>query len=230
MLRQHIFHSSTCNFNLISIFYVAFQDYEQSMKIEVNIEKDLKLLIQSLLFVESLKGEDWIMEILNRDTDLRSFSTVTGCSDNEQFSDVPPYQCTGMDSRLVVGQERSNMVNGRSSDNRARRLLQVQRKCSSLLQKKPSSCWFAPWCSLQSAILQLLQGWSIGILGTGSGWFGLRLSGECWASWHYKQDCKIAEELHSAWSRTRLHMRTCKGCAVYSFPHSWSPSKNSSTE
>lgn len=142
-----------------------------------------------------------------------------GCGDDDQLPGVSTNQQSGMDSVMVMGKEGSDMVHGGSTNHRARRLFQVQRQHTSLLPENSYCSRFAPGSALQSAVLQLLQGWCYGSLGTRSISCGLCIPGQCRSCWNIKQDGKTTYELHSAWSRSGLHLWTCTYCAFHSFPH-----------
>lgn len=94
------------------------------------------------------------------------FLWLLGSSHVEQLPNVPAYNEPWVDNGVDLGEKGSDMVDGGVADNGARRLLQVQRKHSSLLQEKPHCCGFDAWCSLQPTVYKLLQRWGCGCLGT----------------------------------------------------------------
>lgn len=63
---------------------------------------------------------------------MKSDDFVGSC-DIEQLPNVPAHNESRVDDGMDVGEKGSDMVDGRVANDRARRLLQVQRKHSSLL-------------------------------------------------------------------------------------------------
>lgn len=129
-----------------------------------------------------------------------------------------------------MGQEGSALVYGRCTSNRARRLFQVQRNHSTLLQEDSNDCRLAPWSPLQSAIHQLLQGWCDFIIWPRPCCRGFSLPGECWAGRDLKQDSQVAQELHLAWAGARVHMWPCDDCALHHLLHTRPSQEDSSAE
>ena len=64
----------------------------------------------------------------------------TGAGDDVQLPNVSTLHEPRVDYDVGLGQEGGDMVDGRGPDDRARRLLEIQGKCATLLQEGSHGC------------------------------------------------------------------------------------------
>lgn len=109
-----------------------------------------------------------------------------------------------------MGKEGGDLEHARRADDRAGRLLKVQRSDPSLLQEGPNCRGFVARDSVQSAGCKLLQGRSHQLVGSGPDERHQLIPGDRGGVGDDQQDREIAQELHSQGPGTWLHVRAGK--------------------